>query len=68
MTEAVPDNGRPEEMSVYVDQELLTRAKGAVMLGEGHQLTDDAIIGKALQALVDGPVAEELTNDNEAEA
>ena len=57
MTEAVPDNDRAEEMSVYVDQELLTRAKGAVMLDEGREVTDDAVIGKALQALVDGPVA-----------
>ena len=68
MTEAVPDNDRAEEMSVYVDQELLTRAKGAVMLDEGREVTDDAVFGKALQALVDGPVAEELTNDSEAEA
>ena len=52
MTEAVPDNDRAEEMSVYVDQELLTRAKGAVMLDEGREVTDDAVIGKALQALV----------------
>ena len=37
------------------------------MLDEAREVTDDAIIGKALQALVDGPVAEELTND-EAEA
>jgi hypothetical protein len=27
-------------------------------LDEGREVTDDAIIGKALQALVDGPVAE----------
>ena len=58
----VTDGGqdaRPgDEVSVYVDQELLTRAKGAVMLDEGREVTDDAVIGKALQALVDGPVAE----------
>jgi hypothetical protein len=52
MTEAVPDNDRAEDMSVCVDQELLTRAKGAVMLDEGREVTDDAVIGKALQALV----------------
>jgi len=52
----VTDGGqdaRPgDEVSVYVDQELLTRAKGAVMLDEGREVTDDAVIGKALQALV----------------
>jgi len=47
------DDERPRgEVSVYVDQELLTRAKGAVMLNEGREVTDDAVIGKALQALV----------------
>ena len=41
MTEAVPYNDRAEEMSVYVDQELLTLAKGAVMLDEGREVTDE---------------------------
>ena len=36
------DDDRPRgEVSVYVDQELLTRAKGAVMLDEGREVTDE---------------------------
>jgi len=42
-----------EEMEIYVDQELLTRAKGALMLDEGREPTTEEVIGKALQALVD---------------
>jgi len=42
-----------EEMSVYVDTELLTRAKGALMLDQGREPTDEEVIGTALEALLD---------------
>jgi len=55
----VTDGGTPmtgdttEELSIYVDTELLTRAKGVLMLNEGREPTTEEVIGKALQALVD---------------
>jgi len=49
-----------EEMEVYVDTELLIRAKGALMLDNGREPTTEEVIGEALQALVD-----EHTDDDE---
>ncbi len=42
-----------EEIEVYVDPEMLTKAKGALMLENGREPTDDETIGKALETFVD---------------
>lgn len=54
-----------DEIEVYVDSELLTRAKGALMLAEGREPTDDETIGKALEAFVDEKQTTEVDGSNQ---
>jgi len=53
------------EIGLYVDQDLLTRAKGMLMLETGRDPTDDEVVAEALQRMVDGETDPETDVDSD---
>jgi len=53
------------EIGLYVDQDLLTRAKGMLMLETGREPTDDEVVAEALQRMVDGETDPETDVDSD---